>query len=82
MDSKEALRKLEEIKKSTAEAQSKLDSLKGRKEVLMEELEDMGFSSIKDAEKELSKLQKERDKIDTELEELFNEFSNKFPELF
>lgn len=68
-------------KKQIEEKKSKRDQLLGQKEMIEKELKKHGFSSLKEAKKNLLKQEEEIDTMDIEFEESLNAFEEKYGDL-
>lgn len=77
IDTEEFLR----IKKVLADKKSERDKLIGKKDGLMEQLKEYGYSSIDAAEKAIEKIEKEINKMDKQLIQNINKFKDTYGDL-
>lgn len=69
------------LKAACKELSEKRIRAEGLQEDALERIKDLGFSSVKEAEKELAKLQKEQTEQEQEIEDLIEELQDEFPDL-
>lgn len=69
------------LKKACKEMTEKRIRAEGLQEDALERIKDLGFASIKEAEKELAKLQKEQTEQEQEIAGLIEEIQDEFPDL-
>ncbi len=75
MDEKELLKLKEEIEK----AKSKVSELKGRKEYLLQELQDKwGCASVEEAQNKIDTLEAEINELETTIEREIGELENEY----
>lgn len=72
------MEKLLEIKSKLEEAEKEESRLKAKEEVLLSELEEMGFDSLKEAEDFVKRTTKELGVKKTELEDKIKKFGEKY----
>lgn len=71
--------RLLDIKSRIEEDEQSLKEAEAEHKVLMKQLKDnFDIISIKDAEKEISKLKKEDERLEKEINELFDDIENKY----
>lgn len=69
------------IKKKLEKANSEYNKLKGKKETLMEQLNELGYTTIKSAEQALETLEDELSTLEKTFNKDLKAFKNKYSEL-